>query len=104
MRFYILGITALGLDHTNILGNYISEIAWHKVKICLGAGEGGPSAWMYVLQLLKIGGGGFTQNSLSVIVITHWVINLCRVSNQFFMILQAQWVVFLMEFSTYVNK
>ena len=33
--FYILGITALGLDHTNILGNYISEIAWHKVQTCI---------------------------------------------------------------------
>ncbi|XP_023346153.1 folylpolyglutamate synthase, mitochondrial isoform X2 [Eurytemora carolleeae] len=29
----VTGITALGLDHTNILGNYISEIAWHKAGI-----------------------------------------------------------------------
>ena len=27
------GITALGLDHTSLLGNSISEIAWHKAGI-----------------------------------------------------------------------
>jgi len=29
----VSGITALGLDHTNILGNTISDIAWHKAGI-----------------------------------------------------------------------
>jgi len=29
----VTGITALGLDHTNILGNTIAEIAWHKAGI-----------------------------------------------------------------------
>ncbi|CAB4057112.1 FPGS [Lepeophtheirus salmonis] len=28
------GITALGLDHTSLLGNTIQEIAWHKAGIC----------------------------------------------------------------------
>lgn len=29
----VCGITALGLDHVNVLGNTISEIAWHKSGI-----------------------------------------------------------------------
>jgi folylpolyglutamate synthase len=29
----VCGITALGLDHVNVLGNTIGEIAWHKSGI-----------------------------------------------------------------------
>lgn len=29
----MVGITSLGLDHTNILGNTLSKIAWNKAGI-----------------------------------------------------------------------
>ncbi|GFR57830.1 folylpolyglutamate synthase [Elysia marginata] len=29
----VCGVTALGFDHTNILGNTIEEIAWNKAGI-----------------------------------------------------------------------
>lgn len=29
----MVGITSLGMDHTNILGNTIEEIAWQKAGI-----------------------------------------------------------------------
>ena len=33
VRSSVTGITSLGLDHTSLLGNTISEIAWHKAGI-----------------------------------------------------------------------
>ena len=32
-RPIVCGVTSLGLDHTNILGNTIEEIAWNKAGI-----------------------------------------------------------------------
>lgn len=32
-RVPVVGITSLGIDHTNLLGSTIEEIAWHKSGI-----------------------------------------------------------------------
>lgn len=29
----VIGITSVGLDHTNILGNTVEKISWHKAGI-----------------------------------------------------------------------
>ena len=30
----VCGITSLGYDHVDVLGNTIQEITWHKTGIC----------------------------------------------------------------------